>query len=72
MVNWCCLCKRNGETVNHLLLHCPFSKEVWDLVFALFGVQWVMPRRVADLLASGRDVLEGTSIVQFGSVFLIV
>ena len=51
LVSWCCLCKENGETVDHLLLHCPFSKEIWDLVFALFGLQWLMPRKVIDLLA---------------------
>ena len=50
-ISWCCLCKENGETVDHLLLHCPFLREVWDMVFALFGVHWVMPWRVIDLIA---------------------
>jgi hypothetical protein len=51
LVSWCCLCKSNGETVDHLLLHCSFTKEVWDMVFVLFGVHWVMPRKLVDLLA---------------------
>jgi hypothetical protein len=51
LVSWCCLFKRDGETVDHLLLHCPFSWEVWDMVFALFGVQWVMLEKIIDLLA---------------------
>uniref|UniRef100_A0A2N9G1C3 Reverse transcriptase domain-containing protein n=1 Tax=Fagus sylvatica TaxID=28930 RepID=A0A2N9G1C3_FAGSY len=37
LLSWCCLCKVDGETVDHLLLHCPFSREVWDMIFALFG-----------------------------------
>ena len=51
LVSWCCLCKENGVTFDYLLLHCPFLKEIWDLVFALFGLQWLMPRKVIDLLA---------------------
>ena len=51
LVSWCCLCKVDGETIDHLLLHCPFSCEVWDMIFALFGVQWVMPGKILDLLA---------------------
>jgi hypothetical protein len=51
LVSWCCLCKADGETVDHLLLHCAFSKEVWDMVFVMFGVSWTMPRTVRGLLA---------------------
>jgi hypothetical protein len=51
LVSWCCLCKADGETVDHLLLHCPFSRELWNMIMALFGVQWVMPCTVLDLLA---------------------
>ena len=49
IVNWCCLCKVDGESVDHLLLHCAYAKELWDLVFAMFGISWVMPARVRDL-----------------------
>lgn len=30
---------------------CILNNGQWDIVFALFGVQWVMPKRVMDLLA---------------------
>jgi hypothetical protein len=43
LVSWCCMCKADGESVDHLLLHCSYAKELWDLVFAMFGVHWVMP-----------------------------
>ena len=55
LVSWCCMCKANGETVNYLLLHCPLARELWDTVFALIGVQWVMRRRVIDLLVCRQD-----------------
>uniref|UniRef100_A0A2N9G3B1 Reverse transcriptase zinc-binding domain-containing protein n=1 Tax=Fagus sylvatica TaxID=28930 RepID=A0A2N9G3B1_FAGSY len=59
LVSWCCLCKADGETMDHLLLHCAFSKEVWDMVFVMFGVSWAMPRTVRGLLACW----QGTSAV---------
>jgi hypothetical protein len=46
LLDWCCMCKRSGESVEHLLLHCSLARELWSMVFGLFGVQWVMPRRV--------------------------
>ena len=44
LVNRCCLCCCDGESVDHILLHCKFSQALWCEVFAVFGIQWVMPR----------------------------
>lgn len=52
MVDWCCMCKRSGKTTDHLLVHCPVTREMWNIVFSLFGINWVMPRGVVELLAS--------------------
>jgi hypothetical protein len=49
LVNWCCMCKVAGESVDHLLLHCTYARELWDMIFVLFGVHWVMPRSVMAL-----------------------
>ena len=38
------MCKRNGELVDHLLLHCPIVYELWFMVFTLFGIYWAMPK----------------------------
>uniref|UniRef100_A0A2N9IC50 BTB domain-containing protein n=1 Tax=Fagus sylvatica TaxID=28930 RepID=A0A2N9IC50_FAGSY len=51
LVSWCYMCKADGESVDHLLLHCVYAKELWDVVFAMFGVFWVMPGRVRELFA---------------------
>ena len=45
------MCKCNSETIEHLFLHCPVALELWDMVFGLFGVCWVMPLFVVGLLA---------------------
>ena len=38
------------ETINHILVHCPKARVLWDLVFSLFGVNWVLPLTVKDTL----------------------
>ena len=45
------MCKCNSESVEHLFLHCPVASELWDMVFSLFGVSWVMPLFVVGLFA---------------------
>jgi hypothetical protein len=49
--DWCCLCKRDGEFVDHILLHCEVACTIWTVFFSQFGLSWVMPRRVVDLYA---------------------
>uniref|UniRef100_A0A2N9FRM3 Reverse transcriptase domain-containing protein n=1 Tax=Fagus sylvatica TaxID=28930 RepID=A0A2N9FRM3_FAGSY len=41
--------KADGESIDHLLLHCPYAKELWDMIFGLFGIHWVMPKCVIEV-----------------------
>ena len=50
MAGWCCMCCCDGETVDHLLLHCNAAQKLWNYVFLTFRVHWVLPRQVVDLL----------------------
>jgi len=52
VLEWHYMCKRCGESVDHLLLHCPIAYEMWSMVFCLFDIIWVMPQMVMDLLDS--------------------
>jgi hypothetical protein len=54
VVDWCCMCKKSGEMVDHLLLHCEVARALWNSVFGLCGLEWVMPQHVVDLYASWR------------------
>ena len=45
------MCKCNGESVDHLLLQCPTASNLHSLILGLFGVYWVMPKSVFELLA---------------------
>ena len=51
VVNWCSMCKRSGESIDHLLLHCDVARTLWSVLFSLFDVKWVMNGKVIDLLA---------------------
>ena len=31
------MCKCNGESIDHLFLHCPIAMDLWAMVFSLFG-----------------------------------
>ena len=50
--SWCCMCHCNGESVDHLLLHCPTAGGLWSWIFQTFGVHWVLPGTVTALLFS--------------------
>ncbi|RVX11146.1 hypothetical protein CK203_013338 [Vitis vinifera] len=43
-------CVPTKETINHILVHCSEARVLWDLVFSLFGVNWVLPLMVRDTL----------------------
>ena len=55
ILDWCCMCKRNGESVDHLLIHCPIAFDLWSMVFTLFGIRCVMPKIVVELLACWQE-----------------
>ena len=44
----CFMCKAEKESTNHLLLHYPKATMIWQLIFVLFGVQWVMSFSIKD------------------------
>ena len=51
ILDWCYMCKCNGESVDHLFLYCLVVMHMWSMVFGLFGVSWVMLQSVMGLLA---------------------
>jgi hypothetical protein len=51
LVDRCFMCKRNVESVDHLLFHYDVTYAWWSALFTRFGLSWVMPKRVIDLFA---------------------
>ena len=51
LANKCFLCGEE-ETIDHLLVHCPKVRVLWDLLLAIVGVKWVFPLSVKETLLS--------------------
>jgi len=52
VIDWCCMCKKSGESIKHLLLHCKVARDPWSYALTLFSVEWIMSRMVLELLTS--------------------
>lgn len=48
----CPLCMTKEETTDHLLLTCPYAKEVWDIVVKLGPDKFTLPFTASDLLSN--------------------
>ena len=46
--------KREEENLDHLLLHCAKVRDLWDLLFFIFGINWVLHSSVQEIMAGWR------------------
>jgi hypothetical protein len=56
VAEWCYMCKHDGESIDHLFLHCEVATEIWSVILQLFGVAWVMPHRIVSVWEVGEDM----------------
>jgi len=49
VVDRCYMCKGNGESVDHIPLHCDVAYVIWITFFSRFGLSGVMSRHVVDM-----------------------
>ena len=50
LTNRCFFYLAEEESTNHILIHCTKTRVLWELLFALFGVTWVLPCSVMETL----------------------
>ncbi|RVX11584.1 LINE-1 retrotransposable element ORF2 protein [Vitis vinifera] len=51
LANRCFLCCEEEKSIDHILIQCSKARVLWELLFALFGVTWVLPYSVRDTLS---------------------
>jgi hypothetical protein len=39
MVDWCCMCKKSGETIDNFVFHCEMVSSLWNTIFRSFWVK---------------------------------
>ena len=55
LANRCLLCRKDGENIEHLLLHCPMVWGIW--FFLLMSMEVVKPRENPNFLKNGKMVI---------------
>ena len=50
LANRCYLCLLEGESIDHFLLHCELMRSLWNLLFSLFGMSWVLLYSIREVL----------------------
>lgn len=51
ILDWCCMWKKSGEIVDHLVLRCEIASALWAEVLSRVYLAWVMPASMVELLA---------------------
>ena len=48
--NRCCICKGDLESVDHIVLHCQFARELGELAFSCLGIYWASHNSISNHL----------------------
>ena len=49
------MCRCSGETMDHLLIHCPVAYESRSFALSSFGIRWALTGNLIDLLFGWRN-----------------
>ena len=47
--SWCVICRKNNESIDHLLMHCEIATKLWNQLFYEAGFSWVVQEKCCAL-----------------------
>ena len=59
LANRCYLCEKEGEALDHLLVHCQWARMLWELILVIVGIGWVFPFSVRLVLVAWQGTRVG-------------
>jgi hypothetical protein len=65
LVGWCCMCRRSGEAMDHLLLHCDVAYNLWSVALLLGFTRCYLRRWLHSYLSGGIGL--GSTPLLFGT-----
>ena len=65
------MCKRNGESVDRLFLHCPLASDLWSMVLGFLEFLGLCHAQFWGYYGVGKAALVVIEMVVFGPSFLI-
>lgn len=54
VMEWCFICKRNGENIDHFMLHFELPKSLLTEIFCTFGFEGVLLQCMVEMLSCYR------------------
>ena len=50
LANRCFICLEKEDTIDHILVQCVKTRVLWNLLFSLFSMLWILPSSIRDTL----------------------
>ncbi|CAN1796057.1 hypothetical protein LINPERHAP1_LOCUS20800, partial [Linum perenne] len=68
--NWCALCRKQEESIDHLFIHCPFVSGIWGKVSSRLSISGPVPGGFQDLITGWKGLNCGTPFEAMHKVLL--
>lgn len=60
--NICILRKKKSESVDHMIIHCDFTRQIWSHFLSLFKMNWCFSNKTLELYDQWHQVFKGYEI----------
>lgn len=69
--NVCLMCFQDGESVNHLFIHCSFARQLWNKILNVLHLSWVMPEEIEQFFVQWHEGMDPKSVRWFWRIVML-